>query len=259
MGPLHVENFGIRAEKILRAVSRVRSIAKDLTLPIVIPLLGVWFARRASYRAEQDEVRRLILSKVQRLTKDFYTHIVHHARYSISALKAGNDDQLSYHLLGLLMFNSRLKDDQGGVFFTSLQAERIYGVAIGIILEKVRTQLGGEILFRDALDKFSNLRSGSDSGRRVSRTLLAPRLADYLKNPPATFAVPREPVFVSTLDLLLTVTDSEFDAPLYEHWYKVPKTIEFLEPFPSTEDLSKIPAETPVQPGKLCWRAPGCG
>jgi hypothetical protein len=116
VGPLHIERFSAGTDKFLRGLARLRGLLKDITLPILIPLVGIYFARRASRRAEQDEVRRLLLSKVQGLTKSFYTHLVHHARYAIASLNKGPSDEATFHLLSLLLFNSQLKDEEGGVF-----------------------------------------------------------------------------------------------------------------------------------------------
>jgi hypothetical protein len=116
----------------------------------------------------------------------------------------------------------------------------------------------GEKPLRDALDKMRDLRkvsmtsscgspSGTSStGDSPATEIPAPRLADYLKNPATLLQIPADPLLISALDFLKAVTSYEYDAPLYEHWYKEPGKIEFeqpLEKFPTAADIRKVAPE----------------
>lgn len=256
IGPIHVEDR-VWPDDLLRWFARIKGITRDFTLPIVVILLGVWFSKRASFRAEEDQVRRMLLTKVQDLTKSYYIHIVRHARYGVSTMTKRNLDEALFHLFSLLLFNSRLSEEEGGVFFTNLAAEQIYATSIGMILDEVRTQMGGEPKFRAALDAFANLRSASaptpqpsggssqaaGSTASVRPVIPVPRLADFLNNKPNLPQLQVEKLFISVADILRTVTSYELDAPLYEHWYGQKRVIDLPQHFPTEQEFMQMTAE----------------
>lgn len=237
LGPMHVETFSVTTDRHLRTLTRLRGILKDLTLPILIPLVGFLFARESSRRAEKEEVRKILLTKVQGLTKKFYLHLAYHARYAINSLQDGAGQEGTYHLLCLLLVNSRLKDQEGGVFFRNGSAEEIYRDGISLIVDEVRTQLGGETAFRAVLDKMVTL--SDPSGKKP------PRLVEYLAHPPTATLVQSRNFLLEALNLLQAVTAYELDAPLYEHWYEEPGRVRFETAasklhFPGQHDRSSM-------------------
>jgi len=299
LGPLRVEEHSAATDALLRFLERARGILKDITLPLLIPLLGIYFARQASRKAEQDEVRRALLGKVQGLTKQFYTHLVHHARDAITALNAKKFDEATYNLLGVPLFNYRLKEQEGAVFFSSLSGEHVYAGCISFLVGHMRELLGGEQAYRGTLDAFGNLRKpptppattgitaipappapgptppapgviapppGSAPAPAVAVTPAAigtnateamtppPRLADFLNAKFATLPkLTADPVLISTLDFLVAVTSYEYDAPLYEHWYRLPGKVVFEERFPTIAELNNLPKSPDTK--RKAWKS----
>ena len=256
LSPVYVEvdSFSSRSGFALR---RFRQLLGDLSLPILATILGFFFSRQASRRAEENEVRRHLLDKVQEMTSKYYTHLVHHARYAIAYLKKadGTSDTINnakFHLLALLLYNARLKNEEGAVFFSDLNAEQVYQKAIAFIFEQIRNDLGGESSFRAALaslQQAADEREPNPSEEEPQRT--APQYKDFLAvletegnarlSEVANWRILDESsaegrLLVSALDFLKAVTSYEFDAPLYEHWYKQPGKIEFQN-IPATKDL----------------------
>jgi hypothetical protein len=244
LGPLRVERYSPAADKFF---ARLKSLAKDFSWPIVVVAVGAWFTNRAGRRAEQDEVRRVLLSKVQGLTKRFYTHLVYHARNASSNIEKGDALTSSFHLFSLLTFNARIKLEEGGVFFTNLDGENVYRCAIAIVFGAVRDQRSGEAQFRSELDAFARLDPAHKPG---SDSIPAPRPADYLKHPPAVLTIPiGSSLFRPALDILRIVTEYENDAPLYEYWYKKTREIQF-----SDKELERVNSIGPAEANDETWQ-----
>jgi hypothetical protein len=309
LGPLRVERFNATTDKWLRFLARLRGILKDLALPVLLAFLGYLFTKQQSRKAEQDEVRRALLGKVQGLTKQFYTHIVHHARDTITALKDfkhhqneavrvpqkaaehrqkadGSQREATYNLLGVLLFNYRLKEQEGAVFFSSLAAERVYANCISLLVGQAQSMLGGEQAYRRTLDAFGDLRkpiapapaggvaaappasprpnvpgtqqalapvaAGAPAAAKDAETP-PPRLSDFLNSNIPTLPLSADPVLLSTLDFLIAVTSYEYDAPLYEHWYRLPGKVEFGQKFPSAGDLTASTQDSDKK--KKAWKS----
>ncbi|WP_156994078.1 hypothetical protein [Terriglobus sp. TAA 43] len=272
LGPLRVEDSYPELGWMWPAARRMRVTLKDLGVPILVAILGGWFTwmanRRAektskltSQRTEENEVRRSQFAKMQKMTQNYYTHIVGHARLAVANLKASGTDaekeaaaeRAKFHLLGLLLYNSRLLEKEGGVFFTDLDAEEVYRNAIDLIFEQIRTNLGGEQTFRPALRKLSDgaveRTKGSAPNPDTDYSGASPRFADYLaiQNDaditawalPAANS-PERNRLISALEILKAATSYEYDEPLYEHWYRKPKAVEYIE-LPKLDDIAKLP------------------
>jgi hypothetical protein len=186
----------------------------------------------------------------------------------------------------VLLFNYRLKEQEGAVFFSSLAGETVYARCISFLVGEVRTALGGEQGYRHALDDFGNLRkppapqsatgstppgASTPSGPAPSGPLSAPvqtpapsrsatpaqatgdgadvwppapRLSDFLDVKFPAFQLTVDPVLISMLGFLIAVTSYEYDAPLYEHWYRLPGKVNLDQnSFPTVAELRKMPPE----------------
>jgi len=272
LGPLRVEDSYPELGWMWPAARRMRVTLKDLGVPILVAILGGWFTwmanRRAeknskltSQRTEENEVRRSQFAKMQTMTQNYYTHIVGHARNAVTNLKFSGtpaeekaaEEEAKFYLLALLLYNSRLLEKEGGVFFTDLNAEEVYRNAIDLIFVQIVANLGGEQIFRPALRKLSDKAiertKGSAPNPNIDYSGASPRLADYLaiQNDAdiAAWVLPpandhKRNLLICALEILKAATSYEYDEPLYEHWYRKPKPVEYIE-LPKLADIASLP------------------
>lgn len=266
LGPLRVEDSYAELGWMWPAVRRMRATLKDLGVPILVAILGAWFtwmanrraektSKLASRRAEENEVRRSQFAKMQQMTQNYYTHIVGHARYAVTFLRSDETDaeeKAKFHLLGLLLYNARLAEKEGGVFFTDLNAENVYRNAIDLIFEKIRKDLGGEQKFRPALQKLSDTAikrtQGATPNPDTDYSAASPRFADFqeVENSggvtgwtlPAAKS-PERNLLICALEILKAATGYEYDEPLYEHWYRNRKEVESVT-LPTMADIGTL-------------------
>lgn len=158
LGPFEiVDESRIRKLRFLR---RTASLTKDLTLPLVLALLGYLFQRQQNKRDEkfkQDQVDRdrhyqvwsSILPRFHQLSEKHYLPIVRSLRLvlerkpTIAAL--GDPDTMSQYLYELLLLLRRmayLREDKGQIFFYSRTAESTVSLAWKVFVERVETRFG---------------------------------------------------------------------------------------------------------------------
>lgn len=267
LGPLRVEKTLHTLGWMWPYVRKIQATLKDLGVPILVAILGAWFtwtanrraeknSKLASRRAEENEVRRSQFAKMQKMTQNYYTHIVGHARNAVTYLKSDEtdaDQRAKFHLLGLLLYNARLAETEGGVFFTNLDAETVYRNAIYLIFERITKDLGGEKTFRAALkellEKAVTRAKGSSPNPNTDYSATSPRFADFLEIEkdacitgwalPAAKSADRN-LLICALGFLKAATSYEYDEPLYDHWYRKPKNVEYVN-LPDIADIKTLP------------------
>jgi hypothetical protein len=192
LGPITIDR-GWSAAQFARAGRRFAGIVKDLALPIVLAILGAFFAARQSDRearrkaqqdqlervraqrekdaeakrieadkkqAERQEVGRLLLTRILDLARMHYLPFVAQSKSilgeSIKKRAGGADadfEKLFFHLLLLLKHMEVFRLKEGGVFFKRRDGEKAMTAAWYLLKTTSYRGLGGDEIVAKALEK----------------------------------------------------------------------------------------------------------
>lgn len=271
-GPIEMEGWFGRNSWV-RFIRRIASVAKDLTLPFVLVILGYVFQKRQTAQAAQHEdalkkreerqqVRSTILPFVQALSEKHYMPIV---RSSVSF--AGDCEKWSketdpitkdiksmrcfYDFIVLLKRMAYLRDDKGQIFFQNRIAESIASGAWTIARDRFQA-----ILTQEGMDKYLKILPGMDYVKfcNMDSGEFRQQYAGVDKSPEfqrfvTWLATENFVKYLNLIDLIQAVFKFEANRPFDEHWYEDSRiaTIEFLSTkndfpvpdrdFPSNEEL----------------------
>jgi len=249
LGPARWNRLGRRAAQVLR----------DLTIPIVLALIGIWFNWKQNLReakrikadkkqADRQQVRMLLLKTVMKLAKSHYLPIVAEAKAVVlegRKDKAGRSaDQLFFHMLMLLKRIDELKMKEGAVFFQKRFGEAAVGHAWTILKAATYGVLGEELVsaaLTGVVKTDWEYVRFVESRRKLVK--LRERFEHWLD--PSSASDPTSPFhlygpfeqYLGVIDVLQAVFRFEADRPLSEGWYEEKAKVDFKMPPPT-----KIPA-----------------
>lgn len=259
-GPARWNRLGRRTAQVLR----------DLMIPIVLALIGIWFNRKQDDReqqrrkvekkreaqrrkaeqkeADRQQVRMLLLKTVMRLAKKYYLPIVAEAKAVVLENKKDkavrSTDLLFFHLLLLLKRIDDLKMKEGAVFFQKRFGEATIGYA-WTILRAASYGVLGEDLLSAALTEVvkTDWEYARFAGARRKLVPLRTRFEHWLE--PQRVVDPKDPChlygafdqYQGVIDILQAVFRFEADRALSEGWYEQESAIDFKLAAPT-----KIPA-----------------
>jgi hypothetical protein len=153
---------------------RLSSVLKDLTLPIVLLLIGHWLNTRAAEREktkhqeeknreEEHQIARLLLPKIMNLSNRYYLHLCSHGEQAARFIgpAKGRAREVLFHILAYFLIARGLKDQAGGIFLKNLYAERVFANAHRVLRMVLVEASGGEASFDALLDELEQCeRSG---------------------------------------------------------------------------------------------------
>lgn len=179
------------AARFVQAAKRFGSLLKDLALPIMLAILGAFFAKRQSdleanrkseeariesertekekqaenkrieadkEQAERQEVGRLLLNRILDLAQNHYLPFVSQAKSVLIEAKKNRDstsdadfEKLFFHLLLLLKHMEIFRLQAGGVFFKRRDGETAMSAAWFLLKTYAYKGLGGDEVIAHAL------------------------------------------------------------------------------------------------------------
>lgn len=251
VGPVRMAGL-LGQDRFARFLSRGSQLVKDLTLPIVLAILGYYFQllqgirdakrrrqdrkieaqrqREQEKREESQQVRQNILPLVMSLAERHYMPIVRASRLLIIdyqtflSTPTASLDKVFFDALFLLKRMDYLRRDKGQIFFQDGRAEAIASDAWLILREKMLSTLG-DMQVGLALEKIGNEDGFADFARRRYSVLLSGafnRLEHWIKSEPEEFMR-----YLRLVDLLQAVFRFEANRPFAEHWYGTKKGLSF--------------------------------
>jgi len=242
---------------------RFGSLMKDLTLPIILALLGAIFAARQSNReadrkkdegiqeaarttaqaeqAERQEVQHLLLTRVMELAEQHYLLFVTHCRLILieadkiqHAKPDAAPDKLFLQVLFLLKRMEVFRLTKGGVFFKTRGAERAAGAAWYLLKSNIYAALGEE-------NAASALKIVKTRWDYASYKAEFPKLAPAWEQFQSWLAEPKNSNTVrgsfwqilGTIDGFQAVMAFESDRALSKYWYEEDGRVDFILPEPT--------------------------
>lgn len=235
---------------------RVAQVLRDLAIPIMLALIGIWFNWRQNLReakrakadkkqADRQQVRMLLLKTVMKLAKSHYLPIVSEAKAVVLEGKkekaARSVDLLFFHMLMLLKRIDDLKMKEGAVFFQKRFGESTIGYAWTILKAATYGVLGEELVSAALTEVVKNdweYVRFVESRRKLVK--LRERFERWLE--PAggvAGAVNYGPFeqYLGVIDVLQAIFRFEADRALSEGWYEERSNVDFKMDGPT-----KIPA-----------------
>lgn len=260
VGPLKMAGlFG--QDRANRFLSRGSQLIKDLTLPIVLALLGYYFQllqsrverqRRDEEKArdERQQVRQNILPLVMSLSERHYMPIVRASRLLIidyqNSLSSSEKslDKVFFDTLFLLKRMDYLRRDKGQIFFQDSAAEAIASDVWLILREKLLAVLGDSQVGL-ALKKIQVEDGFAEFSAKRYQLLLNTSFLEFRKwasSEPEEFGR-----YLRLIDLLQAVFRFESNRPFAEHWYGCKKGLEFETDFAAKLELPRSPLSKSAQ------------
>ena len=242
IGPIKMAGvFGLDSWN--RFLARGSQLIKDLTLPIVLAVLGYYFQLKQKNRDERQEVRQNILPLVMNLAERHYMPIVRSARllivdYNSHQSGAGGApiDKVFFDVMFLLKRMDYLRRDKGQIFFQDSAAEAIAGDAWFILREKLLLVLG-DLQVGLALQKIGNDDGYAEFAGKRYQYLLQPAFSGFqtwIASDPDEFKR-----YLKLVDLLQAIFRYEANRPFAEHWYNAKKVFTFETDFLENHDFPK--------------------
>lgn len=227
---------------------RVAQVLRDLTIPIVLALIGIWFNWKQNLReerrlaaekerADRQQVRMLLLETVMKLAKRHYLPIVSEAKAVVIEAKkekAMSVDKLFFHVLMLLKRIDELKMKEGAVFFQKRFGESTVSRAWTLLRAAVYGVLGEELVsaaltgvvkndweyvrFVEARRKLVHLRAKFEHWLELAN-------ANDASSPCHIYGCFQE--YLGVIDIIQAIFRFEADRPLSEGWYEEVAKVDF--------------------------------
>jgi hypothetical protein len=251
IGPIEIGTE--EQQRRIAFVRRVTSLFKDLTLPVVLAALGLWFQKRQSERDEllkkqeierdekfkdhqeerdrRQEVWGSILPRFHELCECHYLPIVRSLRLVIQGSQETDWDEAKaseylFYVLALLRRMKYLRDEKGQIFFNNRTAEHVVGVAWRLFVMRVTaefTSVKYDAALRLLEPKDSYLDFLEKAQARASRDLifkdLVPKLQDWIAREKSGKPGNDFVKYIQVLKVLREAFYFEANRPFDEYWY----------------------------------------
>lgn len=238
LGPVKVDGpFG--AARWNRLGRRLAQVLRDLAIPIVLALIGIWFNRAQNKRADRQQVRVLLLKTVMDLEKNHYLPIVSVTVSILTQVNKGGQpidrDKLFFYVLMLLKRMDHLKRKEGGVFFEKRPGEYAAHHA-WLILREAMYGVLSESSISNALTNTVGIQWEYANFLRAEQQLRPLReqfekwLAEPGQNSPKdhpSLIYGQFKRYLGVLDAIQAIFRFEGDRPLSEGWYEEEAKINF--------------------------------
>ena len=249
LGPVKFDNlFG--AARWNRLGRRCAQVLRDLMIPIVLALIGIWFNRKQDDREElrreneqkesdRQQVRILLLKTVMELEKNHYLPIVSVTTSILTQMNKDGQpidrDKLFFYVLMLLKRMDHLKRKEGGVFFEKRSGEYAAHYA-WLVLREAMYGVLDEAAVSNALVNVIGIPWEYSSFLRAQSQLkpLRDQFEKWLdepgQNPPKdhpSLVYGQFKRYLGVLDAIQAIFRFEGDRALSEGWYNEVSKIDF--------------------------------
>jgi hypothetical protein len=250
-------------ENWLRFGRRLAQLTKDLTLPIVLAVLGYIFqrlqSRRDRYfqlsqgrrdraareqeaiRQEREQVRQNILPLVMTLAEQHYMPIVRGARLLIDDHKKlkehrpdSSEEKIFFDTLFLLKRMDHLRRSKGQIFFQNGLAERIAADSWFVLREGLLSALGEANVALALKDMAVDDGFAEFQPKILKFKKCLEGFRGYINTNRDEFER-----YLKLVDLIQAVFRFEANRPFDEHWYGIPRPLIFEFEFDSKPEYPK--------------------